>query len=271
MGANLSSPQLGGWLFGSGLSVPLRERIVHRLLDYPGSLQDQVLLDYAVRCLAKPTWSHRVAYALLEPLGWMQNVFFRQIEYCAILREMRIYADPPAPKMEHKLMPAADGASDRLDWTQLADKAEASDRAHADGAVYSATNALLPEKRRAEHIRVQAVGSRDAEFDAKVVRSKEFDDLQLLIDVLKELHVDAVFVSQPFNGIYRNLGGVSPRARQVYYDKLAGILARSGFPLLDFSDHEQDRFFFNDAGHPSAKAWIYYNRGLDQFYHRTQG
>ena len=132
-------------------------------------------------------------------------------------------------------------------------------------------HAIVPEGRRAEHIHAQPPGTRDAEFDAKVIRSKEFDDLQLLLDVLKELHVDALFVSQPFNGIYRDLGGVSPGARRVYYDKLADILARSGFPLLDFSDHEEDRFFFNDAGHPSAKAWIYYNQGIDRFYHRSHG
>ena len=40
---------------------------------------------------------------------------------------------------------------------------------------------------------------------------------------------------------------------------------------VDFSDHEEDRFFFNDTGHPSAKAWIFYDHGIDDFYHTKKG
>ena len=266
VGANLTSPQLSAWLFGSGLSGPLRRKIVRRLLDYPGSLADQPLLDRGVRCLADPTRFHRWMFAGLTPFGWMQNVLFRRLEYCVILREMLVYPGRPAPVKSPRLSPVTGGGTGEPDWDRLAAKAEASDRAHDDGAVYSATNAAIPENRRAERLRKQIPGTRDAEFDARLLASKEFDDLQLLIDVLKELGVDALFISQPFNGIYRDMGGTSRRGRQVYYDKLASILAPSGFRLLEFTDHEEDRFFFNDASHPSAKAWIFYNRAIDHFY-----
>ena len=81
--------------------------------------------------------------------------------------------------------------------------------------------------------------------------------------------IDALFISQPFNGRYRDLGGTTRRSRQVYYDKLAATLAGSSYPLLDFNEHEEDRFFFNDANHPSAKAWIAYDQAMDAFYHHT--
>ena len=82
--------------------------------------------------------------------------------------------------------------------------------------------------------------------------------------------MDALFISQPFNGIYRNLGGTTRRSRQVYYDKLASTLADTAFPVRDFNDHEEDRFFFNDANHPSAKAWVYYDHAIDSFYHQSR-
>ncbi len=266
--ANLTSPQLSAWLFSDELSGPLRQRIVQRLLDYPASLQDEMLLDHAVRCVAAPTWNHHIAFALLKPLGWAQNVIFRRLEYCAILREMYMYR---RPGKGNPVAAMAAATSRDPDWTLLAAQAEASDRAHDDGAVYSATNALLPEHRRAQHIHAQTPGSRDDEFASKVVLSKEFDDLRLLVDVLKELRVDPLFISQPFNGIYRDLGGTSRLSRQVYYDKVAEVLAQAGYPLRDFSDHEEDRFFFNDAGHPSAKAWIFYDQAIDRFYHQIHG
>lgn len=266
--ANLTSPQLGAWLFGNGLSEPLRQRIVQRLRDFPPSLQDQKLLAEAVNCVAEPTAIHRAAFMMLRPLGWMQNAIFQRLEYCAILREMLTYHWSRKDRMA---TPEAIAPSSAPNWPLLAANAEANDRAQDDGAVYSATNALLPERRRADHIQTQALGSRDDEFAAKILVSKEFDDLRLLIDVLKELGVEPLFIDQPFNGIYRDIGGTTRRSRQVYYDKVAEILAQAGYPLEDFSDHEEDRFFFNDAGHPSAKAWIFYDRAIDQFYHHNHG
>ena len=115
------------------------------------------------------------------------------------------------------------------------------------------------------------MGSRDEEFARHLSESKEWDDLRLLTRGLHELHADALFISQPFNGIYRDMGGTSPQGRRFYYTKLEQTLRDTGYPLLDFSDHEEDRFFFNDTGHPSAKAWIFYDEGIDKFYHSKQG
>ncbi len=259
--ANLTPPQLSAWSFSQVLSWPLRQKIARRLLDYPESLHDQVLLSSAVRCMANPTLANRLVFAVLRPLGWMQNAIFQRLEYCAILREMILQS----VRVSH----GEPTRSGEPDWGRLASEAEARDRASNDGAVYSATNAILPKNRRAENIRKQAVGSRDGDLAARVVLSKEFADLQLLVEVLNELGVDALFISQPFNGLYRNLGGTTRRSRQVYYDKLAGTLAQGAVPLQDFNDHEEDRFFFNDANHPSAKAWIFYDQAIDAFYHRT--
>ena len=271
--ANLTSPQLSAWSFGNALSWTLRQKIARRLLDYPESLEDQVLLAAAVHCMAEPTPAHRAAFAMLAPLGRMQNALFQRLEYCAILREM-VRQSQAGRRVSDRIhrgpLPAPHDVS-RPDWERLAGDAEAKDRAYNDGAFYSATNALLPPNRRAENIRAKPAGSRDGDFVAAILLSKEFSDLQLLVDVLRELGVDALFVSQPFNGLYRNLGGTTRRGRQVYYDKLAATMAHSGYPLLDFNDHEEDRFFFNDASHPSAKAWIFYDQGIDRFYHGTHG
>ena len=44
------------------------------------------------------------------------------------------------------------------------------------------------------------------------------------------------------------------------------MLRPSGYPLHDFSEHEEDPYFFSDEGHPSAEAWIYYDREIDRFH-----
>ena len=268
--ANLTPTLLGGWIFSPTLSLPLKTEIARRLEDYPGSLEKQPLLAAAVDCLSDPTPFHHLLLAAMTPAGRAQNGILRWVEYGAILREMITYGKHEARQRGREKDAGVTAPPTRQpDWPQLAQAAEAQDRARNRTTAFSATTVPHFDGMREGKIRARGVGSRDDEFVAHLEQSKEWSDLALLIRGLKELHADALFISQPYNGIYRDMGGTSPRGRKVYYAKLEDTLQAAGYPLLDFSEHEEDRFFFNDTGHPSAKAWIFYDEGIDRFYHAT--
>ncbi len=266
--ANLTPTLLGGWMFSHALSVPLKTEIARRLRDYPGSVEKQPLLAAAIDCLSEPTPFHRFLLAAMTPAGWAQNGILRWVEYGAIAREMITYGKHEArPHGRDKGTGVTVPPTSQPDWPQLAQAAEAQDRARNQSTAFSATNVPQFNGIREAKIRARGLGSRDDEFAAHLEQSKEWSDLALLIQGLKELHAEALFISQPYNGIYRDMGGTSPRGRKIYYAKLEDTLRAAGYPLLDFSEHEEDRFFFNDTGHPSAKAWIFYDEGIDRFYH----
>ncbi len=266
--ANLPAAQLSAWIFDSPLSRTLKTKIARRLLDYPETTRDQPLLAGAVRSLAEPTWENRWIFAGLCPLGKCQNQLSRGLEAGALLWE--IYEHPE--RSGQRAQTPRNLARDRLPgrepaWALLAEQAEARDRARNDGTAYSATTSAAVGSQRKPEIRRQVHGSRDADFEAKIGLSKEWNDLVLLTEVLQDLKIRALFISQPFNGNFYDLSGTTPAGRQAYYENLARVIKPSGFGLRDYSAREEDRFFFNDSGHPSAKAWIYYNRAIDQFYH----
>ena len=271
--ANLTPTLLGSWIFADSLSLPLKSEIARRLLDYPDSLEKQPLLTAAVDCLCNPTPLRRFLLAAMTPAGLAQNAILRCVEYGAILRETITYRRSGKKTAHVKKSGVTLPPTDHPDWAQLAQTAEARDLARNNGTFYSATT--VPQfgvrSPRDPKTRPVARGSRDEEFSARIVESKEWDDLGLLTRGLKELGTDALFVSQPFNGIYRDLGGTTPAGRATYYKKLEQTLRAAGYPLRDFSDHEEDRFFFNDTGHPSAKAWIFYDHAIDDFYHTKKG
>ena len=269
--ANLTPTLLGGWIFNSALSLPLKTEIARRLRDYPGSLEKQPLLAAAVDCLSDPTPFHRFLLAAITPAGRAQNGILQWVEYGAILREMITYGKKEARHRGDKNTGVTAPPTSQPDWPNLAQTAEAQDRARNQATIFSAINVPHFNGIRERKIRARAVGSRDEEFVAHLEQSREWNDLALLIRGLKELHADTLFISQPYNGIYRDTGGTSPQSRKVYYTKLEDTLRAAGYPLLDFSEHEEDRFFFNDTGHPSAKAWIFYDEGIDKFYHQKQG
>ena len=266
--ANLPAAQFSAWIFDSPLSRALKVKIARRLLDYPDTIRDQPLLAGAVRSLAAPTWVNRWIFDTLWPLGKCQNQLSRGLEAGALLWEMHAHPERSGRPARAVRSLAKDTLPRReVDWARLAEQAEARDRARNDGTPYSATMSETVGSQRKPEVRRQARGVRDADFGAKLGLSKEWSDLELLTEVLRDLKIRAMFISQPFNGNFYDQSGTTPVGRRAYYEKLAQVIGPSGDALRDYSEHEEDRFFFNDSGHPSAKAWIYYDQALDQFYH----
>ena len=273
---NLAAPQLGEWVFSSPLKWPLKGRIARLMEAYPDTLKDQPLLSEAVRLLADPTPGGRLLFATLVPLGKLQNVLFAALENVVILDEMVHYEQPPhVSRHRHPekpgiapqpLTPPEPLTSGEPNWDFLAREAEAEDAALGDGNRYSATTRFATKTPTDDKIRVAPPGSKDTEFHDRLPYSMEWTDLVLLMDVMKALKVKGMFLSQPFNGIYTGFGGVDAPTRRAYYRRLARMVAPYGIPIADFSEHEDDRMFFNDSNHPSGKGWVYYDRAIDHFY-----
>ncbi len=286
---NLAPLQLGSWIFGDYLSDALKQRIARRLLDYPQALERQPLITMALECLAQGAPSDRLRLAALTPMGVAQNVFLERIDYCALLREILLFQNRRALRREERI--SGPGAGEPIQWDVLAQRAEERDRERGNGNQYSvgAPTMEVGQKPPKEHGKKKGTLSaevdedamtaavilkqqqksprnRDADFFNELAHAKEWTDLNLLLSVLKELGAQPLIISQPFNGMYRDMNGNTAGARRAYYDKLHAFIDPTGIPLLDFSEHEEDRYFFNDTGHPSSKAWIYYDHALADFY-----
>ncbi len=267
---NVTPTQLTAWLFGDTLSDGLKQRFARRLIDHREGLQSEPMLRVCLSCLASGTPADRCRFALLTPVGRLRAFLLARLDYWAsfhdLLRRRAPRKPPVEPRWQRPSAPLADPA-----WDHLARKAEARDRRRGLETPYSASS-IPGHEAKADRNYFQRHGANDcdAQFADRLARSDEWENLALLADALREIGADAVFISQPLNGIYHDLGGLSAAARRGYYDRLSEVIRPSGYPLLDFSDHEQDKYFFNDANHPSAKAWIYYDHAIDDFYHRRQ-
>ncbi len=260
--ADLGVSQVGAWIFESELSPPLRTAIATRMRDFPGKVRNQALLDDALRCLARPTASRRLGFALLAPLGRFQNALLGSLESCAVLwqavvpqrrwrREGKRDQTPP---------PVTGG---QIDWQQLETEADGPslNNDEADRA-----NVRIRDMAGPRQTPPASMGAEDRTFVDRLTSSREFDDLALLIRVLKEMKMEAYFIGQPLNGPFRDRLQISAAARRVYYLRVEAVLRAGGYPWHDFSEHEQDAAFFSDAEHPSAEAWLFYDQAIDRFY-----
>ena len=252
---DLGVAQLGAWVFGDALSPPLKRAVAARMQEFPDKVKNQELLDAALRSLAAgPRLPDRLGYGLLAPLGRFQNALLESIESCAVLWEA---ADPRQRWLREgrRDQPPPPLAEGRIDWPQLGPGVVGADRTSLRVRDLAGPRRLVPDQ----------AGSPNAFFLARLASTPEFDDLALLIRVLREMRMEACFIGQPFNGAFRDQTGIGTEARQVYYRRLEAVLRASGYPWHDFAEHEYDDAFFADLEHPSAQAWLIYDREIDRF------
>ena len=94
----------------------------------------------------------------------------------------------------------------------------------------------------------------------------EFGDLQLFLDVCRELGITPMLVLMPVNGYYYDYTGFPKTAREAYYQKVRGIAEENGVRVADFSDQEYTKYFFEDRVHLGQKGWVLVNKSLYDFY-----
>src|SRR5262249_16311632 len=111
--------------------------------------------------------------------------------------------------------------------------------------------------------------ARDAAFRTRIATAEEWTDLELLFRTLEEAGAQPLILSMPIDNTLGNVRGVSRSAYQPYYDNLAPLTHRYHVPLADFEDHDSDpTFLIAHTEHPSPKGWTYYDRALDDFFHK---
>jgi D-alanine transfer protein len=113
--------------------------------------------------------------------------------------------------------------------------------------------------------------ARDAAFRARIAAASEWIDLELLFRTLTALRAKPLILSMPIDSALYEAKGVSRSARQVYYDRMNELAQRYHFPLIQFEDHDADpAFLIAHREHPTPKGWMYYDRALDDFYHKIK-
>ncbi len=48
--------------------------------------------------------------------------------------------------------------------------------------------------------------------------------------------------------------------------KVREQVEKAGYPVIDFSGHEYDKYFLKDTIHLGRKGWIYFDEAVQKFY-----
>lgn len=260
---NFSRLQATALIFNLALPYPLKQRAAKRLLDYPETLESDDLLRTAIGALADDSVKGRALYTLLVPLGKLQEWTLRLIDHWEVLAHAKVRAGQPELPNGRVIQ--------GFNWPTLAADAQRVAAQQSNTNSFGINNEVW--QRRVQQ-RMQPHGGKIK--TPPIVRRvasglqspNNWSDLDLLLDALEVFGARPLLLSAPFSGRYYDFWGVNSHQREAYYEMLHTIAARHQVPVLDFEDHDEDTLFVIDASsHLSAKAWVYYDRAMDDFFH----
>jgi D-alanine transfer protein len=236
---NFSLPAASGILFSHALDWDLKTAIAKRMLEFPDTLGKSALLELAAHCLASGRPQDRAVFMAISPLGRLQNIVFDFQDHFEALAYI-----------------LSGGKAIHLHESRVFDAHKTSP---GGGSEAVATGSAR-----------EAGSNEDAAFRARIAAAREWFDLELLFRTLTELRAQPLILSMPIDGALYDARGVSRSARQVYYDRMSEAARRYHFQLIQFEDHDSDPDFLNARReHPTPKGWMYYDKALNDFFHKA--
>ncbi len=92
--------------------------------------------------------------------------------------------------------------------------------------------------------------------DVDLLKSREFYDYKLNLDVCKDLGIKPVVVLIPAMDKFYNVTGLSRQERFKFYDKASNIAKEHGFDVIDLRDKEIQKYYLRDVMHLGTKGWV---------------
>jgi len=233
-------------VFGTPLNFDLKREIASRMLQFPSTLEQRPLLEFALKRLASSRRIDRVIFCALWPAGKIQSALFEVEDHLAAFDHIR-HDTKSIPQLR----------AETIDWPQLIAKAS---------KARPADTGNIQQPSRID--RKVTPGSRDFAFRSGINASPAWMDLELLLHCLATVHARPLILSMPLGGEFYDHAGISRTARNDYYTKLRALVRRYHYPVVEFQEHDEDpAFLIRQQSHLTAKGWAYYDRVLDDFFH----
>jgi len=250
---NYSMLQAYDLAFNHSIDPRLKRKAIHRLLKF-----DVVKRDYMLTSVFRSEIGRhgkfRLDNEIIRPFAYMNWKLLQKKDLYFSLYggyNHKRYKDPKIVK----------GKS----WGELEQIASQYGKQRAKGNPYDVSYSFYKKK-----IIPTAAKMKNYNRHATYAKSVEYNDFQMVLDLLKEKGAKPIFISLPVNGRWYDYTGFPKNGREVYYKKICKQVSASGFPIVDLSGHEYDPYFLKDTMHIAWKGWVYVDQAMEQHWKATQ-
>ncbi|HWQ41214.1 MAG TPA: D-alanyl-lipoteichoic acid biosynthesis protein DltD [Desulfosporosinus sp.] len=253
---NFSPLQAYRMLFNNSLSKQTKHRLIERLLAFPEAYNEEPTLHELLRqqlvAAQRPSFRSvkleakgRLEMAALEVQDALKTIAYaRRISAKSAAINATITA-PPLPS-----------------WQELKDKAAERGKTLTQNNEFGILDSYYTK-----HVEPNLAENLGASANTTLHPSLEYQDLELLLQILQEAKAKPMFIIVPVNGLWYDYTGFPAQERIAYYARLETMVRDKGFQVANFGDHEYDTYFLQDIMHLGWKGWVNVDEALDQFYH----
>lgn len=112
--------------------------------------------------------------------------------------------------------------------------------------------------------------SKNSNIGRSYGKSREYEDLEIFLEVCRETGIEPLILIQPVNGYWYDYTGFPKEGREAMRENVTRMAEKYGYKVADFFDEAYTPYFFEDAVHPGAKGWIMIDEAIYSFYHENQ-
>ena len=143
------------------------------------------------------------------------------------------------------------------DWKELDEKVTEQAKERTNNNDYQIDNTYYDK-----YIKTKYDQLKNSSKNTKYDESKEYDDLDILLSIVKDLNLNMKFAILPANGKWSDYTGIDSEKRQVAYNKLKEIAKKNNIEVMDYSSKEYEDYYMYDAMHLGWRGWIDFERDL---------
>ena len=142
-------------------------------------------------------------------------------------------------------------------WKELDEKVTEQAKERTNNNDYQIDNTYYDKYIKSKYDQLKN-SSKNTKYD----ESKEYDDLDILLSIVKDLNLNMKFAILPANGKWSDYTGIDSEKRQVAYNNLKEIAKKNNIEVMDYSSKEYEEYYMYDAMHLGWRGWIDFERDL---------
>ena len=142
-------------------------------------------------------------------------------------------------------------------WKELDEKVTEQAKERTNNNDYQIDNTYYDK-----YIKTKYDQLKNSSKNTKYDESKEYDDLDIFLSIVKDLNLNMKFAILPANGKWSDYTGIDSEKRQVAYNNLKEIAKKNNIEVMDYSSKEYEEYYMYDAMHLDWRGWIDFERDL---------
>jgi len=256
-GANFSALQIYKLMFNPAISTQTKKDIAKRLVQFNEITENYPILDGCLKNYGQISWKSRMLETVYFPVGYVEMA---ALEIQDFNNTLKVLGKLPVKEIARNSTPKP--SKKLLSWSLLEKKGIADEKLSENNNPLGVTNTFYNKNRN------NLASLKNSQSKAHFYPSQEYNDLDLLMRVLKDEGADPIFIIQPVNGFWYDYTGFPKEQRQKYYNQVRLMAKQYRFALADFSGDEYDKYFMSDASHPNELGWLKIDEALNNFVHQ---